>query len=426
MGDGSEPVVDPYGALRVRDFRLFLIGNFAATLGMQMQTVAVGWEIYQRTRSELSLGFVGLVQFVPVILLALVAGHVADQLSRRHIVMAAMLLFGMASTGLAWISQQQADYRMMYACLCLSGIARAFQQPAKASLVPQLVPREHFTNAVTWNSGGFQVASVLGPAVSGLLIAWFKHATIVYLIDVAAALCFFGCLLLIRARPALSNRRAMSLPELAAGLRYLFQNKLILGAITLDMFAVLLGGATMLLPVYADSILHVGATGLGWMRAAPALGAISMAVMLAHFPPRRHAGRALLMSVVGFGIATIIFGLSRTPWLSLVMLFLTGALDNISVVVRHTLVQLQTPDELRGRVSAVNALFIGASNELGGFESGAVAELAGTFSPAEDFGPTFSVVSGGIGTLIVVTFVAVRWPQLGRYGQEPGVSERVH
>ncbi|MGE3778789.1 MAG: MFS transporter, partial [Pirellulaceae bacterium] len=380
---------------------------FVVTMGMQMQTVAVGWEVFERTGDELALGWVGLVQFLPVILLTIVAGHVADQFSRRHVMMGAMLLFAAASLGLTAISWWGADYRWMYACLALTGTARAFQQPAKASFLPQLVPRHAFTNAVTWNTGGFHLASVMGPAAGGLLIAWFRHAALVYVLDAASACCFLACLLRIRVRPAPPTPRRVSLEHLVAGMQFVWRSPVILAAITLDMFAVLLGGATTLLPVYAKEILGVGPEGLGWMRTAPALGALAMAIVLAHLPPRRHAGRTLLLAVAGFGVATILFGLSRSFAFSLAMLLLLGALDNISVVIRHTLVQLHTPDELRGRVSAVNSLFIGASNELGGFESGVVARL---------FTPTISVVSGGLGTLLVVSAVAWRWPQLRWYG----------
>ncbi len=399
---------DAYAALRVRSFRFYLMGNIIAGLGMQMQTVAVGWEIYVRTGSKWALGLVGLVQFVPVIALALFAGHLADRLSRKRIVLTSVLLFAGASFGLAWISATQADYRLMYVCLLLTGIARAFQQPAKASLLPQLVPIERFSNAVTWNTGGFHLASVAGPAIGGLLIGVLNSAKYVYVLDAATALCFAACLIMVRLQPVTRTKRAVSVGELLAGLGFLRRNQIILGALMLDMFAVLFGGAVMLLPVYAEDILHVGAMGLGWMRTAPAIGALVMAFVLAHRPPFAKAGRALLLAIIGFGLATVVFGLSRNFWLSLAMLFLTGALDNVSVVIRHTLVQVLTPDELRGRVSAINGLFIGASNELGGFESGAVAAL---------FTPTISVVSGGIGTIIIVAIAAIGFPRLRRYGR---------
>jgi MFS family permease len=275
--------------------------------------------------------------------------------------------------------------------------------------LPQIVPRERFSNAVAWNTGAFHMASALGPALAGLLIALYGSPIIIYLLDAVAAGGFFALLAFIQSRPVATTSSESSPKELAAGLAFLRRSPVILGAITLDMFAVLLGGAITLLPVYASKeILNVGPTGYGWMRAAPAVGALAMSILLAHRPPLERAGRALLWSVAGFGVATIVFGLSRSFWLSLVTLLVTGALDNISVVVRHTLVQVLTPDELRGRVSAVNGLFIGASNELGGFESGLVAEL---------FNPTISVVSGGIGTLLVVATVAVVSPPLRRYGR---------
>jgi MFS family permease len=399
---------DAYSALRLRDFRFYLTGNVLAGFGMQMQTVAVGWEIYERTGSKLALGLVGLVQFLPVICLVLLTGHVADTFNRKYIVMTSMVLFASASIGLAYISASRADYRWMYLCLFAAGVARAFQQPAKTSLLPQIVPMERFSNAVTWNTGGFHLASVAGPAVGGLLIGVLKGAAAVYILDAASALGFFLCLALLRIRLPPRAKRASTFDELVGGLSFLRRNQIIFGAITLDMFAVLLGGAVTLLPVYAEDILHVGPEGLGWLRTAPAIGALSMAMVLAHRPPVAKAGRAMLGAVAAFGVATIVFGLSRNFWLSLVMLFLTGAFDNISVVVRHTLVQLLTPDDLRGRVSAINGLFIGASNELGGFESGLVAAL---------FSPTISVVSGGVGTLLALAVIALKCPRLRRYGR---------
>jgi MFS family permease len=399
---------DPYAALRLRNFRLYFMGNVLAVVGMQMQSVAVGWDIYLRTESKLALGLVGLVQFLPVIVLAPIAGHVADRFNRKWIVAIAMVVMSQASLALAWVVWTQADHRLMYVCLLVSGMARAFQQPAKSSLVPQIVPKELFSNAVTWNSSGFHLAAVCGPAAGGFLISFAGTGKYVYLVDAAAALCFVVAMALIQVRRTSAASKGVSLVELAAGFQFVRHSPVILGAITLDMFAVLFGGATMLLPVFATDILHVGAYGLGWMRAAPAVGALMMAMILAHHPPLERAGRALLWSVAGFGAVTIVFGFSTSFALSLAMLFLTGACDNVSVVIRHTLVQTLTPDELRGRVSAVNSLFIGASNELGGFESGLIAHW---------FGPVISVVSGGIGTLIVVAATAFTIPKLRRYGR---------
>jgi MFS family permease len=291
-------------------------------------------------------------------------------------------------------------------------VARAFQQPAKSSLMPQLVPRADFPNAVTWNSAAFQMAAVMGPALAGGLIAIFHSATAVFVFDVVAALMFFTVLSQIHYQRPAREHHSLSIENLAAGARFVWHNKIILAASGLDMFAVLLGGAVALLPIYAKEILHVGDFGYGCMQAAPAAGAVVMSFIISHRRPMQRAGLALLLAVAGFGITTIVFGISRSFPLSLAMLALAGALDNVSVVVRHSLVQLLTPDEMRGRVSAINGMFISISNELGGFESGTAAWLFNS--------PTLSVVSGGIGTLVVVSFVACLFPQLRRYGRLDG------
>jgi MFS family permease len=416
-GDSEPGKHDPYAALRWRDFRLYISGNFLSITGLYMQTTAVLWEIHRRTSSELSLGqsalplgLVGLVQVLPVISLALLAGHVADRFNRRYVIMTALLVIVTSSTGLALVSARPTTPTILiYGCLFLAGVARAFQQPAKSSLMPQLVPRVDFPNAVTWNSAAFQMAAVLGPALGGGLIAIFHSATIVFVLDATAALMFFAVLSQIRYQPPARENHSLSLENLAAGARFVWQNKTILAASTLDMFAVLLGGAVALLPIYAEEILHVGSFGYGCMQAAPAAGAVLMSFIISHRRPMQRAGLALIMAVVGFGLATIVFGISRSFPLSLAMLALAGALDNVSVVVRHSLVQLLTPDEMRGRVSAINGMFISISNELGGFESGTAAWLFNS--------PTISVVSGGVGTLVVVAIVAWLFPQLRHYGR---------
>lgn len=392
-----------------------------------MQTVAIGWELYERTHSPLALGGVGLVQVLPIILFALIAGHVADTFSRRLVLMIAEGVLALAALGLATVSATHGGIAAIYACLLLAGTARAFQAPARASLLPQIVPRAAFPNAVTWASGGFQLASVIGPALGGLVIALAGRAAPIFLINACAALAFLCLVSLIRrpqnrsanadaedishedesqtgARPS----RTMTFASLIAGFQFVWRTPIIFAAITLDLFAVLLGGAVALLPIYAKDILAVGAAGLGWMLAAPALGAVAMTVLLTHLPPFKRSGRTLLWAVAGFGMATIIFGLSRSFAVSLLMLFTLGALDQISVVIRSTLVQLSTPDEMRGRVAAVNGMFIGTSNELGGFESGVAAAA---------FGPTAAVVLGGVGTLIVVTFIARYAPSLRHHGE---------
>jgi MFS family permease len=398
---------DPYAAFRIADFRRYMLAGTILTIGGQMQSVAVGWELYERTRSGTALGLVGLVQFLPVLILALPAGHAADRYSRKAILLASQGLMLLASTGLALLSYRQGPVSLIYVCLLLAGISQAISRPARWSFLPQLVPGDLLPGAVTWNTSGWQTASVVGPALGGLFIAVTKGATRVYLYDVACCLAAIALLAAIRGRPAPRGIEQASLRSLVAGFAFVRKSELILAAITLDLFAVLLGGATALLPIFARDILEVGPTGLGWLRAAPSIGAVLMALVQAHRPPMRRAGRTMLWAVAGFGAATIVFGLSRDPVLSFAMLMLTGALDNISVVVRGTLVQTLTPDAMRGRVSAVNGLFIGSSNELGGFESGVTAQL---------FGPVASVVAGGLGTILVVIAVACRWPRLRHLG----------
>jgi MFS family permease len=394
---------DPYSALRHADYRYYLTGRLAASMGGQMIDVAIGWELYERTNRALALGLVGLVQVVPIILLALPAGHVADRFDRKRVALLSLLLLITGSLALAAISFTVAPIPLVYVTLFVIGVALSFHRPAVASLLPQLVPAEKFANAVTWNSVGWQLASVIGPALAGLIIAWRHHAGIVYVIDAALMLVFVVCLTQIRGQQVVRVRKAVTMKSLLGGVRFVWHTKVILAAITLDLFAVLFGGATTLLPVFAKDILHVGAEGFGWLRAAPSIGAVLVAVMLLGRAPMQRAGRSLLVAVAGFGLATIVFGLSRSYPLSLLMLVLAGGLDMISVVVRQTLVQLRTPDEMRGRVSAVNSVFIDTSNELGGFESGASAAL---------LGPVVSVVGGGIVTVLVVSAVAVAWPEL--------------
>ncbi len=398
---------DPLAAMRFRDYRLFTIGRVVLFTGGQMQTVALGWELYERTNSPMALGGIGLAQVLPMIALTLITGHVADKSDRKKITLFAILLLMFCSLTLAVISYYKGAVFLIYACLLLTGVARAFLKPAGDALMWQLIPMSAFTNAATWNSSSFQLASVIGPALGGLSIALFKSATGVYILSAIAALSCFFLTAAIKPQKTNFKKEPISLKTLAAGAEFVWNNQLILAAITLDLFAVLLGGAVALLPVFAKDILHVGPVELGYLQAAPSIGALIMAALLVYLPPIRKAGPALLWSVVGFGVVTIIFGLSRWVWLSLLMLALSGALDSISVVIRHTLVQIRTPDHLRGRVAAINSVFISASNELGGFESGLTAAL---------FGLVFSVVGGGIGTILVVVATAAIWPEIRKLG----------
>jgi len=399
---------DPYAVLRNRDFLLYLIARFLASLGQQMLTVAVGWELYERTHSALALGFVGLTQMVPMILFTLPAGHAADNHDRKRIIVLMTFVLACASASLTLISRLHADVFWIYTCLFIAGTARTFLWPASSAFLPHLVSRQDFSRAVTWSSGSFHLSSVAGPAAGGALIAWTHHAWTVYAINAMATLICLVLIGMVRRHHSVANKEKMTATNLIVGFNFVFANPIILGTITLDLFAVLLGGATALLPIYSKDILHAGPTGLGLLQAALPAGSLFCALILAHRPPLERAGRALLWAVAAFGLATTGFGCSRVFWFSLMMLFVCGAVDNISVVVRHTLVQLLTPDEKRGRVSAVNSLFIGTSNELGGFESGFVAHL---------FGPVVSVVSGGIGTILVVIAVGWIWPQIRKYGR---------
>jgi MFS family permease len=433
---------DPYAAFRFGGFNLFAFGNLLSIIGRQMLAVAVEWEIYRRTHSATALGLVGLVIAIPVVGLSLPAGHLADRVSRKRIILVSQIFSALISVALALVSWQHlaipqtpilrlgngilssiaavferhqpayhfddASVPIIYALLFIYGAARTFAWAARSSFFPTLVSRDAFANAVTWNSSFFQIGSVVGPGISGLLVAHIGFP-FVYLLDAICALVFFLLVLPIRTtkRNSLTRTETSTWRSLIAGIRFVFSKTVILATITLDLFAVLLGGATALLPIFADQILHCGAVGLGWMRAMPAVGAFAMAVVVAYLPPMKHAGKTLLWCVTGFGIATILFGCSRIFWLSLALLFLIGAFDSVSVIIRGSIVQLVTPDEMRGRVSSVNNIFIGTSNEFGALESGLTAAL---------FGPVISVVAGGIGTILVVLGVASKWPETRKIG----------
>lgn len=395
-----------HAAFRHRDFGLYAAGRFLSALAIQIQNVALGWLVYDLTGDPLALGLVGLAAFLPAIGLALVTGHVADRHDRRAVLLACYGLCAAAAAGLfllAW----SGDRRVwpIYALTVLFGTARAFANPAGQALVPNLVPPEDFQNAVAWNSSVWQTATVAGPALGGVLYALGRGGGEVAFGAAAAGFALTVALLaLIRhRRPVGAPREPASWASLVAGIVFIRSRPTILGAISLDLFAVLLGGATALLPIYARDILAVGPWGLGVLRSMPAAGAVLTALWLAHRPLRRRSGRRMFQAVAVFGLATVAFGLSTSLWLSLPCLVLLGAADMVSVYVRQTLVQIDTPDAMRGRVAAVNAVFIGASNELGEFESGLLAALAGTV-PA--------VVLGGLGTLAVAGLWARWFPEL--------------
>ena len=397
---------DPIASLRQSGFALYLAGSLVSSAGNQMRTVAVGWEVYARTQTPLGLGLIGLTLALPVLLLALPAGAAADRYPRKTLILIAQVGMALSGLGLAWASYTAAPIGWTYAFLLGTGVFRAIGWPASQAIVTGLVPERLFPNAAMWRSVAFQLAATLGPLAGGFLVAW-HGATTVYLADAASSLVLFGCLLFVFPTPQARSAEKKSWRSLVEGARFVRRQPVILSTITLDMVAVLFGGATALLPIYATDVLGVGAEGFGWMRAMPSLGAIAMGLALALLPPMRRAGRTMLVAVGAFGVATVVFGLSTSYPLSLVALFCLGAADNVSVVVRSTVLQLLTPDAMRGRVAAVNAVFIGTSNEIGELESGTVATLLGVV-------PT--VALGGVMTLVTVAAAARIWPALRRLG----------
>ena len=393
----------PRAALRHRDFRVYQAARFLVTIATQMQSVAIAWQVYAITHRAIDLGYVGLAEFFPTFGLALFAGAVADRFDRRRIVIVTNLVVAAcASALLAMTLTGRGGVLGIYAVIVAFGVARAFSAPAGSALSPNLVPKEDFPNAVAWASSFWQVATIIGPAVGGVLYG-AGGATAVYATTAALCVVASGLVGVVRVREGSVEKKAASWETFVAGVRYVRKNRILLGSISLDLFAVLFGGASALLPVYASDVLHVGPLGLGLLRSAPAIGAAVTAVAVAYFPLKRRAGVTMFWCVAIFGLATVVFGLSTSFLLSLMALVVTGASDMISVVVRQTLVQLKTPNEMRGRVSAVNMMFIVSSNELGEFESGITAAW---------FGAVPAVVLGGIGSILVVVAYALGFPEL--------------
>lgn len=384
---------DPYQALRFKEFRAYVLARFLITIALTMQAVIIGYEIYELTNSKLLLGFIGLTEAIPAIGIALYGGYVADKSDKRtmligfitmYTVMCMVLLFITQSNVIAFMGKQKV-VMLIFLVIFLTGIARSFSGPASFGLAAQIVPREVYQSSITWSSSAWQLGAVLGPAVGGIMLGKLGITVTFFFIVLFLSIAIFA-LMKIQKKPIQYIPQEESVFQSAMqGLRFVLENKVILSCITLDLFAVLFGGAVALLPVYAKDILHVGAEGLGWLRAAQAMGAIIMLLILAYFPIRKHAGIKLLIAVLGFGVFIILFGVSKLFWFSMFCLVMSGALDGISVSIRHTIVQLATPDHMRGRVSAVNSMFIGSSNEIGEFESGTTAHLMGTV-PAVIFG----------------------------------------
>ncbi|MCU0418579.1 MAG: MFS transporter [Cyclobacteriaceae bacterium] len=393
---------DAYAALRLPEFRLFLSARVCLTVAIQIQAVVVGWQVYEITKDELALGLIGLAEAIPYIIVSLYAGHVADVVERKKIIMTTIGLLAICSIGLfsftlipgfflAWRALP------IYAVIFLSGIARGFLSPALFAFMPQLVPTDRFKNAITWNSTFWEASAILGPALGGIIYTVFD-VTVAYAVVVVLLLTGMVLALLIKTRPLPpATKEPDVFDKIRAGLNFVFGNKLILSAISLDLFAVLFGGAVALLPIFAEEILHVGAWGLGLLRCAPSVGAVLMAFYIAHNPIKRHMGKILLWAVAGFGLSMIAFALSQNFFLSLALLMVSGGFDCVSVIIRSTLLQTLTPENMKGRVSAVNNIFIGSSNEIGMFESGVAARLLGVVP---------SVIFGGCMTLGVVSATA--------------------
>lgn len=416
MPASADPRLAGRAAFRYPDFTSYSIGRFCIVAALEMQSVAVAWQVYDITKRPLDLGLIGLAQFLPGIAAFLPAGHAVDRFDRRRLLISCYVGFAICSALLLSfaLSGSRSVYPI-YAVVVLLGTIRSFNFPASRALLPQLVPEEHFSNAVAWSSSVFQGATILGPTFGGVMYAAFHGPAAVYGVAVLTGVGAAFSMVRIKAREKPRPREPMNLRTVLAGFRYIWQQKLVLGSISLDLFAVLLGGAVALLPVYAREILHVGPWGLGLLRSAPGVGAALTAILVAHRPINSRSGPTMLWCVAGFGVCTIIFGISQNFLLSLLALLLVGATDMISVIIRAILVQLGTPDEMRGRVNAVDMIFIGASNQLGEFESGITAHWFGTV-PA--------VVLGGVGTLLVIGLWAWIFPELRQvssdgFGLEP-------
>ena len=413
MDNTSESIEkpDPYAALRFWDFRNFTIARLCITIASQMQAVIVGWQIYEITKDPFSLGLIGLAEAIPSISVLLFAGHITDISDRKKIVLYSVLLMSFCSLMLLLItsdlihSLSTNKLILIYSVIFLSGIGRGFSAPSFFAFVSQLVPKEILPNAITWNTTTWQTGAVTGPAIGGLLYG-FIGATNTFITIVIFWIISVFMILPIKNKPVPVIIGIQSLKEkLTAGLKFVFERKIVLGAISLDLFAVLFGGAVALLPIFAGEILFAGPEGLGILRAAPSIGAVIMAVTMTRRPFTKNAGKNLIISVFGFGLCIILFGISKNFYLSLIILALSGAFDSVSVVIRATIIQLMTPDNMKGRVSAVNSIFIGSSNEIGAFESGVAAKLLGTVP---------SVIFGGVMTILIVTVVTFAFPKLRR------------
>jgi MFS family permease len=401
---------DPYVLWRNPNYRHYAGSWFLITLSRRIELFAITYylaKLFHARQASLATALFAMVLALPVILLAIPGGQLADRFSRHRVMMLSFSLGIVAAAGLVIVAFLHGPIWWYYPLAAVEAVGWALGNPSRQAMLPSLIPTGLFSRGVAWNSTVFYVAIVTGPVVGGYMIGSSRTLLPAFVLVLFCRILAILAISRIQYQPTVHSGQSMSWESVVAGIRFVWGTQLILATITLDLFAVLLGGATYLVPIYAKNILHVEAFGLSVLLAADAVGAICMAVLLAHRPPLRRAGVTLLWAVAGFGVATIVFGLSKWYWLSLLMMFMIGALDNISVVVRHTLVQMLTPDNMRGRVSAVNGIFIVASNELGGVESGLVSWA---------LGPVTSVVAGGVGTILVVLASMQIWPQILKLG----------
>ena len=416
MATGDSTGSKPAGgstAFRSRDFRLYQSARLLVILGAEAQSVAVAWQVYKITGSALSLGNTGLALFLPGLLFMLPAGHVADRYDKRNVILLCYSLQAICTVALLWISLHPIHSILpIYGVLFLIGTGRCFSGPAASAMLPSLVPKDDFVNAVTWGATVYQTANAVGPMFGGLLftatilaLGRWQGAPIVYVFTLVMLCGFLVLVGSIKSRPVTVIKKAFDVSTMLAGLKYVAQTRLLLGSISLDLFAVLLGGAVALMPIFAHDVLHAGPRGLGLLRAMPSLGALAVSLTMVVKPIQRRAGATMMVCVGIFGAATVVFGFSRTIWVSMIALLFVGASDMVSVVVRSSVLQLATPEQMRGRVSAVNWLFIGASNEFGEFESGLTAHW---------WGAVPAVVIGGVGSLVVTAVSAVAFPALRR------------
>ncbi|MEM8998697.1 MAG: MFS transporter [Bacteroidota bacterium] len=416
-------MTDPYASLRYKEFNIFLAVRFAMVFAWSMQFIVIEWQVYSLTKDPLSLGIIGLMEIIPAVSMALFAGHIVDQKEKRNLLVKCIIGFSIISLGLFLatlptvedqLSSSQILY-VIYALVFLGGLVRAFIGPTIFSLIALIVPKKMYPNAATWSSSTWQVASVLGPAFAGFSISWIGvhwSLSIVFGFSILALL----FLSQISRKPIMNPKLGEPIfQSLKDGLRFVFKTRAVFGALTLDMIAVLFGGAIALLPIYAQDILKVGAEGFGILRASPAMGASITMLLSARFPLHKNAGKKLLWAVFAFGICIVVFGLSKLFWLSVMALFVSGAVDGISMIIRQTILQLKTPDHMRGRVASVNSIFVGSSNELGAFESGLTAKLMGTVT---------AVVFGGCMTVLTVATTALVSPSFRRLDLSSDVAER--